>query len=212
MAKNFTKVVCAMLALVMCLGTVLPAFAAETGWQGADAKLNVEAGEDPYVFMLAQDAVNNRYYYETSNHAVQVTGGGAVHLIPMVDTQKVQGEWSPDGIYSVGVSNYDVLYCCDANTGTGDATYYKRVNLEDSEYLTDAQAKQLRAIVTNAYPYVSVEEAKAYLSSMGFADAESLDGTEWTSLLQATLGALRRHSQSLCWLLCKSWSARQEVF
>ena len=118
MAKHFKKALSAFLALLMCVSTFAPAVMAETAtqttWLGADAKLNVAAGEDPYVFMLAQDVDHNRYYYETSSHTVQVTGGGAVHLIPMVDTKKVTGEWTPDGIYNCGVSNYEVLYCCDA--------------------------------------------------------------------------------------------------
>ncbi len=190
MAKNFKKGLSAFLAALMCTSTMsLAVNAAETVWQGDDAKLNIAAGENPYVYAIAQDPANNRWYYETSNHTVkkEVTGGGAVHIFPMVDTTKVTGEWTPDGIYNSGVSNYDVMYCCDATTGTDGYFYYKRVNLEDGEYVSEADAKKLRAIVENAYPYVSVEEAKAALKKAGFAQADELDRSELISATQAAI-------------------------
>lgn len=187
MAKNLKRMLSAVLAIAMITGLAMPAFAAETIWQGDDVQLSFEAGVDPYVYAIAQDPANNRWYYETSNHAVQLTGGGAVHIFPMVDTTKVTGKWEPSGIYESGVSNYDVMYCCDAITGTDNEAYYKRVNLEDSEYFTDAQAKKLRAIVENAYPYVSVEEAKLALMEAGFAQAEKLDRSELITATQAAI-------------------------
>ena len=194
MEKINKKIISLFLVLVMFLTSIpITVFSLdnehkiETNWLGDGLKMNIEAGEYPYVFMIAQDPASGYYYYETSNHTVQLTGGGAVHLIPMVDTQKVVGEWTPDGIYNCGVSNYDVLYCCDAITGTADAAYYKRMNLEDSEYYSLEQARRLRAIVKNAYPYVSVEEAKAFLKEAGFEYADQLDRSE---LISATQGAI----------------------
>ena len=164
MAKKLKSMLSGMLALVMLSTVALPVLA-NTGWQGNDAKLTFAKGEDPYIYAIAQDPANNRWYYETSNHTVkkEVTGGGAVHIFPIVDTTKVTGDWTPNGIYQSGESDYDVMYCCDAITGTDGEIYYKRVNLEDSEYVSKEDAKRLRAIVENAYPYVSVEEAKAAL-------------------------------------------------
>ena len=190
MAKNFKTMLAFALALMMFIITAVPAFASETIWQGDIVKLNIAAAEDPsYVYAIAQDPANNRWYYETSNHTIkkEVTGGGAIHIFPMVDTTKVTGEWTPDGIYNFGVSNYHVMYCCDAITGTAENAYYKRVNLEDSEYFTDEQAKRLRAIVENAYPYVSVEEAKAALKEAGFAQADELDRSELIAATQAAI-------------------------
>ena len=189
MAKNLKMMLAFVLALLMVATTAIPAFAAETVWQGDDAKLVITEGEEPYVYAIAQDPANNRYYYETSNHTVkkEVTGGGAIHIFPMVDTTKHSGEWTPDGIYQSGVSNFDVMYCCDAVTGTADGIYYKRVNLEDSEYVSLDNAKRLRAIVENAYPYVSVEEAKAALKEAGFAQADELDRSELIAATQAAI-------------------------
>ena len=189
MAKNLKMMLAFVLALLMVATTAVPAFAAETVWQGDDAKLVITEGEEPYVYAIAQDPANNRYYYETSNHTVkkEVTGGGAIHIFPMVDTTKHSGDWTPDGIYQSGVSNYDVMYCCDAVTSTADGIYYKRVNLEDSEYVSLDNAKRLRAIVENAYPYVSVEEAKAALKEAGFAQADELDRSELIAATQAAI-------------------------
>ena len=189
MAKNFKMMLAFVLAFVMVATIAMPVFAAETVWQGDIVKLNITEGEEPYVYALAQDPANNRWYYETSNHTVkkEVTGGGAIHIFPIVDTTKVSGEWTPDGIYQSGVSNFDVMYCCDATTGTDNEAYYKRVNLEDSEYVSEADAKRLRAIVENAYPYVSVEEAKAALKAAGFAQADELDRSELIAATQAAI-------------------------
>lgn len=189
MAKNFKMMLAFVLAFVMVATIAMPVFAAETVWQGDIVKLNITEGEEPYVYALAQDPANNRWYYETSNHTVkkEVTGGGAIHIFPIVDTTKVKGEWTPDGIYQSGVSNFDVMYCCDATTGTDNEAYYKRVNLEDSEYVSEADAKRLRAIVENAYPYVSVEEAKAALKAAGFAQADELDRSELIAATQAAI-------------------------
>ena len=189
MAKNFKKGLSALLAALMCTGTMSTAAMADTIWQGNDVMLDIAKGEDPYVYAIAQDPANNRWYYETSNHTVkkEVTGGGAVHIFPIVDTTKYSGDWTPAGIYNSGVSNYDVMYCCDAVTGTDNEAYYKRVNLEDSEYVSDTDAKRLRAIVENAYPYVSVKEAKAALEAAGFTQAGELDRSELISATQAAI-------------------------
>ena len=190
MAKKFKFVLAIALACVMLATTAIPAFAAAaTTWQGDITELTIEAGEYPYVYAIAQDVENERYYYETSNHTLkkEATGGGAIHIFPMVDSTKIDGKWTPDGIYNSGVSNYDVMYCCDAVTSTRDGIYYKRVNLEDSEYVSDANAKKLRAIVENAYPYVSVEEAKAALKEAGFAQADELDRSELIAATQAVI-------------------------
>ena len=144
MAKKFTKVISAMLALVMCFGTVLPVFAEETEDNFNAMELEgVVSSSDEYTYMIAQDDVIN--YYETSNHTVTIAGAGAVHIFPIIDTTRdvENGTWEANGVYVSGESNYDVVYCCDFSTGTRvdeddvTNTYYKRLNLEDSEYFDD---------------------------------------------------------------------------
>lgn len=101
MAKLQRSITAMLLMLVMLLTLAFPALAAagETIWQGNDVSLSFVRGEDPYVYAIAQDPANNRWYYETSNHTLkkEVTGGGAVHIFPIVDTTKVTGPWDPEG-------------------------------------------------------------------------------------------------------------------
>lgn len=197
--KTTMRKIMAMVLAVMMTVSCMTVFAqasesdTENGWLGDGMVLDIEPGKEPYVYAIAQDPDNNRWYYETSNHTVkkEVTGGGAIHIFPIVDSTKLEdGVWTPDGIYNCGTSNYDVMYCCDSITGTDNAIYYKRVNLEDSEYVTDEQAKKLRAIVTNAYPYVSVDEAKAALKAAGFAQADELDRSELITATQAAVWSI----------------------
>ena len=95
--------------------------------------------------------------------------GGASNSIPqtliLVDATE-DYVWSPDSKYSFAASNYEVLYCCDFDIGYTGGIHYKRMNLEDSDYYDEAAAANIRAIVTNSYPYVSLEQMKKNVSSM----------------------------------------------
>ncbi|MBE6615340.1 MAG: hypothetical protein E7631_08555 [Ruminococcaceae bacterium] len=158
---------------------------------------NIVPGSDGYNYMIAQDLDNEIYYYETSNHSVKIQNAGAVHIFPVIDTTRdvVDGVWEADGVYVSGESNYNVVYCCDFATGTrvddedATKTYYKRLNLEDSEYFSDEQAERLRAILSVTYPSLSVEDAQKALYDAGFEQAYDLDRSE---LISATQGAIWR--------------------
>ncbi len=197
MAKKLKKALSLFLVALMCTGMLSTAAMAQTIldngniWHGDDVKINVTEGPDGYPYMLFGD-IPSYYYYETSNHTLkkEVTGGGAVHLIALIDTSADSGEWTPDGVYNCGESNYDVVYCRDAATGSEAGNYYKRLNLEDSEYYSDEQAAKLRAILTNSYPFVSVEEAKTALKEAGFAQADQLDRSELITAMQAAVWSI----------------------
>ena len=106
MAKNFKKGLSLALAAIMCAGTMSTTALAETTlengniWYGDEVKINVAEGKDSYTYMLFGD-IPNFYYYETSNHTVkkEATGGGAVHMIALIDTVANHGEWTPSGVY-----------------------------------------------------------------------------------------------------------------
>ncbi|MBE6892264.1 MAG: VWA domain-containing protein [Ruminococcaceae bacterium] len=198
MANKFKRIVSAFLTVVMCISLFsVPAFAETeattpaTVWLGDNVNLNVEAGTDGYTYMLFGD-IPTFYYYETSNHTVkkEVTGGGAVHVLALIDTVDTNGTWTPSGIYEYGKSNYDIVYCCDAETGSEAGDYYRRINLEDSEYFSEENAKKIRAILTNAYPFLSVEEAKAALKAAGFEQADELDRSELITATQAAVWSI----------------------
>ena len=198
MAKNFKKGLSAFLAALMCTSTMSLAVHAEDTSNFTAMNLgNIVSSGDEYNYMIAQDLDDEVYYYATSNHAVKIANAGAVHIFPIIDTTRdvVNGTWEADGIYVSGESNYDVVYCCDFSTGTrvdeedATRTYYKRLNLEDSEYFSDELAERLRAIVSVSYPANSVEDAKAALKVARFERADELDRSE---LISATQGAIWR--------------------
>ena len=186
MAKKTKRSLVALLALLMCMS--MTAMAApqtlEGGyiWHGNDMSRVVTAGENEYTFMaIYQPPYAN---YETSNHILQKAG--AVSLLPMIDASK-NYTWKPNGVYTPYKSNYEVMYCCDLDTDYIDGTYYKRLNLEDSEYFNSAKAAKIRAIVTNSYPYVSLDTMKEKLAESGFAQAREIDRAEAIAAVQAAI-------------------------
>ena len=128
----------------------------ETVWNGSGLSAEVKAGKNGYTFMSVYHSPAAAY--EMSNHMVSCNEGDKNEIpqtLILVEADK-DYTWTPDGKYSFGASNYEVLYCCDAETGYEDGVYYKRLNLEDSDYYTAEEAAHIRAIITNSYPYVSL--------------------------------------------------------
>lgn len=192
MAKKFKRLICTALVIVMCLSsaTMLATAAegAETVWYGDGFEVQVEPGHDEYTFM---GHYGGPYHsYEISNHFVldEAAGKQQTQLFMMLDASGDEAyTWTPNGKYSFGTSNYDLVYCCDVDTGYVDGSYYKRTNLEDSSYFTDEQARHIRAIVTNSYPYISMEEMKANLAEVGFEGAEDLTRADIITAVQAAI-------------------------
>ena len=92
----------------------------ETIWNGDGLSAEVKAGENGYTFMSVYHSPASAY--EMSNHMVSVNGGvnnDIPQTLMLVPSDK-DYTWTPDGKYSFGVSNYEVLYCCDAETGYED--------------------------------------------------------------------------------------------
>ncbi len=58
---------------------------------------------------------------------------------------------------SGGTEGEKSAYCIDTDTYIVEGGRYARSNLEDATYFSDEQARQVRAIVLNAYPFVSLE-------------------------------------------------------
>ena len=198
MAKVFKKGLSVFLAAMLCVSAMNMLVMAEDATKFTAMELEgIISSSDEYNYMIAQDLEDGVYYYETSNHTLKIANAGAVHIFPVIDTNRNvnAGIWEADGIYKSGESNYDVVYCCDFATDTRvddvdvTKTYYKRLNLEDSEYFSDELAERLRAIVSVSYPANTVEEAKAALKAAGFEDADALDRSE---LISATQGAIWR--------------------
>ena len=156
-------------------------------WNGVGNSIEVSKGENGYTFL----SVYPTRAYEMSNHMVS-TNGGEHNDIPqtlIIVEANEDYTWNADGIYSFGVSNYETLYCCDVETGYNDGIYYKRINLEDSSYYDEEDAAHIRSIITNSYPYVSIEEMKENLYQEGFEYAYDLNRAEIITAVQAAIWA-----------------------
>ncbi len=214
----FKKFVALVLSFMMIMGTVgVAAFASEapeanetpeaeeapvTLWYGDDLSVDITSGTEGYTFMsLFRKPAHG---YEFSGHFMGEGEGPQTFVI--VDTvEHGNTTWKPDGKYVSGESNYEVVYCCDVETMIKDGAYYKRLNLEDSEYYNEEMAAKLRAIVTNSYPYVSMEEMKADLKANGYQSADDLKIGEVIAAVQTAIWACAntngepiRYAKSYC--------------
>ena len=193
--KRIATQVLAIALAIFLLFTLAPvmAFAAgeadteviETVWNGGSMSIDVAAGSNGYTHLSVY--ASPYHAYEMSNHMVTA---GETNSIPqtlvMVDATE-DYTWTPNGPYSFADSNYEVLYCCDAYTGYNNGIYYKRMNLEDSGYYSAEEAAHIRAIITNSYPFISVEQMKQNLAAEGFEGAAELDRAEIIAAVQGAV-------------------------
>ena len=118
--------------------------------------------DDEYSFEAVTAGIG--FAYEVGNYMIS---GSIPQSFILVDTSNGATSWSPSGEYVYGESNYIVTYCCDKETGLEYGTDYKQVNLEDSNYFDNNEAQNIRAIVENSYPFVSMAEMKKNLTDFG---------------------------------------------
>ena len=180
-----------LLALVILAGVVgTTAFAAEriggNDWYGGEVAVDVTAGTEGYNYMsLFRKYVHG---YEFGGHFMGEGEGPQTFVV--LDTNELDGTtWTPSGVYVPNESNYEVAYCCDVETMIVDATYYKRTNLENSGYYNEEHAAKIRAIVTNSYPYVTLEAMKADLAANGYPYAAELTRNEAIAAVQTAIWA-----------------------
>ena len=83
--------------------------------------LAVTPAEDEYTFEAVKGGAG--YGYEVSNYMVS---GEIPQTFILVDTSDGKTEWTSNGRYVYGQSNYEVLYCCDVETALEYTTDYKR--------------------------------------------------------------------------------------
>ena len=141
------------------------------GYIGADYPVYfeiVQVGEEFKIESGEYEVEFPATAYEISNH---ITSVAIPQTFVLLNAEQV-GDWTYSGEFSVGESDYRVVYCGDSETGVADGTRYVQTPLEDC---FDAKtADQLRAIIANSYPYVSVEEMIAAAEAAGVADAQNL--------------------------------------
>ena len=216
MAKKLKRFGALVMALVMCASMlVTPAAAAITLdngniWRGDELKVDITAGTEGYTFMSIWNSICGAF--EMSGHVV---GGEIPQTFVVVDTEKYDGQtWTPGpaGDFDPMNSNFDVTYCCDVETMMVDGVYYKRLNLEDSEYYSAEQAAKIRAIVTNAYPYVALEDMKARLAAGGFEGAEKLERDDIIAAVQAAVWAVANDKADSMGYMKSFWVADNAAY
>ena len=127
---------------------------------------DVTPRDDEYVF---ETVGPSGYAYEVSHY---MTAGEIPQTFVLVDTSNGETSWTPsEGEWVSGVSNYEVTYCTDYDTGLEWGMDYRRLNLEDSTYYDDESARRIRAIVQNSYPFISIDEMKANMKADGMDPA-----------------------------------------
>jgi len=166
----------------------------ETIWYGDELRVSVAPGSNGYTYMAMypiNGKITNYGPYEMSSHMVTNNGKDAdiPQTLMIVEADKAD-QWTPNGKYSFGTkNNYEVLYCCDAIIGYKHGVYYKRNNLENSDYYSETEAAHIRGIVTNSYPYVSLEQMKKNLVAENFEGAEELTRAEIITAVQTAIWA-----------------------
>ena len=161
---------------------------------------DVGTAVNEYTFWL-----DDSHRYESSMHANSTSytdskerssRGLNVGSFILVDASKYGDNWSPNGEYkpydNSVENNYVVAYCSDWAVDAKGGTMYKRMNLEDSTYYTEENARHVRSIVMNAYPFISLEKMKDDLKNadnIGLSDAEidSLTRSEVTTAAQIAI-------------------------
>ena len=159
----------------------------DTVWRSETRPLTAATNE--YTFEVVNDTASGGFCYEVSNH---ITVGPEIPAIfILVDTAKVASPWTPSGRYELGESNDDVVYCCDVATGIAYDSHYKRLNLEDSAYYGSDASRHIRAILENAYPYLTLDEMKSRLKAGGLKSdfVDSLTRSDVIAAVQMSIWA-----------------------
>ena len=165
-----------------------------------DGTYPLEPRDDEYNYQVILKSANKWVAYELSNYVVRHKDHDFSVICPMVDVSGSATSWTPDGPYEYGENNYEVTYCCDLRKSAKFMEHYKRINLESSDYYSKNAASHIRAIVMNAYPYVSMEEMKANLKAAGFERADDLNRSDIISAVQFAI-----------WRYSNEWTNPEEI-
>ena len=151
-----------------------------------DVSYPLEPRDDEYNYQVFLRRNNNgSFNYLAYEMAIYINkDNDFAETCVMVDVSGSDETWSPDAAYSYGTNNYEVVYCCDLRQAAKYMEHYKRLNLESSDYYSKDAASHIRAIVQNAYPYVSLEEMKADLKEAGFSYADELTRSDVIAAVQ----------------------------
>ena len=106
--------------------------------------------------------------YEISNHSYYP----AIPQNFILLNDDIAEGWEYTGEYVFGESDFEVVYCADSTVGAENQYVYTNKAVED--VFSVEVAEQLRAIISNSYPYVTMEDMIAAATAAGVADAANL--------------------------------------
>lgn len=108
--------------------------------------------------------------YDYTYRGVEISGNRVV----------VNGSSASTALFKVGNPDGSIsyAYCVDFDTVVENRHNYSRVNVEDANYYDDDSAKHIRAIVRNAYPFISLEEISSTLNLENLTAVEAITATQ----------------------------------
>lgn len=108
--------------------------------------------------------------YDYTYRGVEISGNRVV----------VNGSSASTALFKVGNPDGSIsyAYCVDFDTVVENGHNYSRVNVEDANYYDDDSAKHIRAIVRNAYPFISLEEISSTLNLENLTAVEAITATQ----------------------------------
>lgn len=146
------------------------------------------------------NAAENSVYEETNAYVLNYNGSYGQYIFeygcPYVPTMTYEyannnpyWDWTGmSDLYNADNPNeYVAVYCVDQYTSVVDNTFYKRVNLEDSEYFSADAAGLLRSIVLNGFPKVGLESLATSAGVDNLTIGEAVNATQ-LALWQASYG------------------------
>ena len=106
--------------------------------------------------------------YEISNHSYYP----AIPQNFILLNDDIAEGWEYTGEYVFGESDFEVVYCADSSVGAENQYVYTNKAVED--VFSVEVAEQLRAIISNSYPYVTMADMIEAAVAAGVEDAANL--------------------------------------
>lgn len=161
MKRKIRKILCGLAAVILAL----------TMWSGSGDNVYAEEGyqeKNPYVLNFGGHSGDIHVYAQFSPFVPILT----------YDGEEVPGYSIIFGLYNEYEGKaFESLYCTDMPVDAIDNTNYRRINLSDSTY-AGKLANQLRGILLNTYPYISVDKLAEKSGIDGLTRGEAITGSQ----------------------------------
>lgn len=179
--------------------------------RGAEENLNVHEGSRFAPDGEAPEGYD--YYYSAytgdSTYGVKVLdeNGNVLEYCDVVQFELTSS--------STGVKH--TAYCADLNTGTENGWWYTMENVEDANYVSEADAAHIKAIAANGYWGTaegtgSLTQMKQMLKAALDQDPEALGGLTGEDIDGLTAGEAQTATQMAIWMFGNHYTDRNVTF